>query len=176
MAQQTSKQWWDTVKQDPNLTIKWLKDQYHGEALAAARVKSFADNYAKTDDQHRVLLLIARQEATHAVWVSELLKARGVTPEILDKEERYWSKTLPNITSWETGCAVAAQAEAMRLERIKAIADDVHAPADIRKVFQRILPQEQFHERAFRAYTTEEALTKTNAKHVAGLEALGLML
>ena len=46
---------------------------------------------------------------------------------------------LAAIEDLETGCAVGAHAERMRLERIEVIAGDPEAPADIRAVFARIL-------------------------------------
>lgn len=171
----TPQQWWDSVKRDPAAITAWLKNQYHGEATACDRINEFSEKYAPRADKF-ILDVIARQEAIHADWIGELLLARGVTPEILDKEERYWDKTLPDIHSWESGCAVAAQAEMMRLERIRVIVEDRDTPEDIRKVFERILPQEEFHERAFFSFTTLEALAKTSANQVKGIEALGLVL
>jgi len=104
------------------------------------------------------------------------LRARGEEPAVIaDKAERYWRATLPGIESWDTGCAVAAHAEAMRLERIRVIAADPDAPADVREVFARILPQEEFHERAFRTFSTDAALTATLHQHLAGAQALGLV-
>ena len=92
---------------------------------------------------------IAAQERTHASWVGQLLQARGVTPQLLDKDDRYWRETLTGIDSLESGAAVAAHAEDMRLARIEVIASDSdpHVPDDIRSVFARILPQERFHAR-----------------------------
>jgi rubrerythrin len=173
---QTSQQWWDEVKADDAKLVSWLKDQYHGEATASVRITNFLSEFGRHDDAARVIEIIARQEATHALWVGELLEARGVKPAILPKDERYWNETLPAISDFESGCAVAAQAEEMRLERIRVIVADKDTPADIRAVFRKILPQEEFHERAFRKYTTEEALAKTRPNQVKGLEALGLVL
>jgi acetyl esterase/lipase len=56
------------------------------------------------------------------------------------------------------------------------IASDPDAPADIREVFARILPQEEFHERAFRAFASDEALTAALERHAAGAAALGLVV
>jgi rubrerythrin len=62
----------------------------------------------------------------------------------------------------------------MRLERIRAIASDCDAPEDIRAVFQRILPQEEFHARAFRKMTSEDVYQNTTDAHELGRIALGL--
>lgn len=174
----TSAQWWEEVKANPALLENWLKDQYHGEATAAARLKEIA---AKVEhyDVARTLKVIASQEEDHANWVKALLYARGITPEILNKEERYWGKTLPtdyaNVPI-QSLAAIAAHAEAMRLERIKVIASDETAPSDIRRVFEAILPQEQFHERAFRNIAGDIEMSKALDAHKEGLAALGLTI
>ena len=62
----------------------------------------------------------------------------------------------------------------MRLERIRAISSDATAPADIRAVFAKILPQEEFHARAFRRMASEAALLQTEGQHKLAKMALGL--
>lgn len=69
-------------------------------------------------------------------------------------------KTLPQIESWETGCAVAAHAEEMRLERIKIVVSQCK-DKDIRDTFTKILKDELFHAKAFREFTTDEAYLNT---------------
>lgn len=176
----TSAEWWQAVKADPALLLDWLRKQYHGEATAAVRMREFLARFGpEARDPRWVATVeeIARQEESHAGWVGGLLRARGEEPAVLaDKAERYWQATLPGIESWESGCAVAAHAEAMRLDRIRVIAADPDAPADVREVFARILPQEEFHERAFRAFASDAALTAALEGHAAGAEALGLVV
>ena len=174
--ERSSSAWWNAIKIDEARFTDWLMKQYHGEVTAAERIEAFAKRYVQQDSRaERVLLTIADQERTHAAWVGELLTARGITPEVLAKEERYWDKTLGGIESFETGAAVAAHAEHMRLERIRAIVADTSAPADVRSVFARILPQEEFHERAFSIMAGEKAMQKTLAQHQAGRMAIGLI-
>jgi hypothetical protein len=91
-----------------------------------------------------------------------------------EKAERYWPCVLRSIADLETGAAVGAHAERMRLERIAAIAEDPSAPDDVRRVFARILPEERFHERAFRGLAGDVALRRTASTHALGREALGL--
>lgn len=171
----TSEQWWTAVKGDDGLLHDWLQKQYHGEVTASERIRSFAAQYAEPGSRaERLLNIIAGQETDHANWVGDLLLARGIEPAVLDKEERYWDKTLPEIGSFATGAAVAAHAEHMRLERIQVIAHDPEAPEDIRTVFDRILPQEIFHERAFRSLAGDEAMQATMAAHDAGRQQIGL--
>jgi rubrerythrin len=81
---------------------------------------------------------------------------------------------LPGIHDLESGCAVGAHAEKMRLERIEAIAQDPGAPPDVRAVFTRILPEERFHERAFREMAGGAALRAAEGAHELGRLALGL--
>ena len=168
--------WWKQTKENPERFMHWLKKQYHGEITAHARIVEFVDRYIPQDNRWRkVILKIASQELTHAQWVAQLLSVRGITPEVLDKEERYWNKTLPSIQSLHDGAAVAAHAEGMRLERIRVIVQDPETPKDVRDVFTRILPEEEFHERAFRKLAGAPALSQALENHLAGREAIGLI-
>lgn len=177
MEMQTSKQWWDETKADPAKLIEWLKNQFHGELTASARIREFLKKFPTSSKaQSMVLDVIADQEYKHAWWVSGLLTARGAAAVRLTKEERYWAHTLPEITSFESGCAVAAKAEEMRLERIRVIVEDEDAPLDIRAVFAKILPEEQFHAQAFKRMASAEALANVSPAHARGLESLGLVL
>ena len=172
-----SKEWWNQVKNDPVRLLDWLKKQYHGEVTAAERIRAFMDSYGHQATNHELEILteIVKQEEKHAEWIGELLTSRGEAAELIEnKESRYWDKTLPGITRWSTGCAVGAHAESMRLERIRVICKDSETPADIRKVFVKILPQEEFHARSFRMFSTAAALDKTIENHISGKNALGL--
>lgn len=174
----TSQEWWESVRNNQAKLMDWLRKQYHGEAMAETRMKEFLTQFgsqAKNPQWVKTVETIAEQERTHAQWVGELLRVRGEEPAIIDgKKERYWDKTLNQIEDWDTGCAVAAHAEAMRLDRIRVIVADETAPLDIRDVFSRILPQEEFHEKAFKSFSTDAALTATFENHVEGARALGL--
>ena len=171
---QTSNEWWQKTKSDPAALNDWLVKQYRGESRAASRILRFADKYG--NGEHRKTLdTIASQESRHAVWVLGLLDTRQVTPSVDMNEERYWKETLPEIESFETGAAVGAHAEKMRLDRIRAIVEDPETPSDIRDVFARILPEEEFHERAFRTMAGPDAMNKTEASHERGMQLLGLV-
>jgi rubrerythrin len=173
----TSKQWWNEVKNNPKALIPWLKDQYHGEVTAARRIKSLAKALPAGTDK-ACLDLIALQEAKHALWVSKLLKSRGIKPQVLKKKSRYWEQTLPKdyqSLPLKEIAAIGAHAEKMRLARIKVIAHDQSAPEDIRQVFAAILPDEKFHEQAFRALAGSKALKQASQAHQNGLNALGLV-
>jgi rubrerythrin len=174
----TSQEWWAETKADSSKLLRWLKNQYHGEATAAMRINQFLAAYAEQAPNHKqveTIRKIAGQEERHAAWISELLQSRGVEAAILEKRERYWDQTLGGIQSFVTGCAVAAHAERMRLDRIRAIVSDAAAPADIRAVFKKILRQEEFHERAFRAFAGHAAMEATREHHEAGARSLGLV-
>lgn len=172
----TSQEWWNEVKASPEKMIDWLKRQYIGEKTAALRVAQFAAQFANTERSETILNMISIQEANHAQWIRDLLEPRGVDVKVIDHEHnrRYWSKTLKGITSLTSGAAVASHAEAMRLERIRVIASDTYAPADIREVFQKILPDEEWHEKAFRSLSTPQDIEATRSNHEAGMAALGL--
>lgn len=172
----TSQEWYDSIKNNPEAIINWLKDQYHGEVTAAERIRSLILCYATdgTSKEAKIVEMIATQEQDHAAWVGELLRTRGVEPSKLVKDERYWNNTVKQIVDWDTGCAVAAHAEKMRLERIRVIVADSVTPDDIRNVFKTILVQEEFHEKAFREFSTDDAMQRTLEGHLAGLNELGL--
>lgn len=177
-TKKTSAEWWAEVKADPKRLLDWLHKQYIGEITAHVKMTDFLAAYgaqAKDPKWAETVEKIAYQEAAHSVWIGALLVARGETPGKGTATNRYWEKTLPGIDSWESGCAVAALAEKMRLERIRVIAGDPEAPQDIREVFAKILPQEEFHEKAFRSFATDEALTAALEGHQAGMNALGLI-
>ena len=170
----TTSEWWQATKADPERLVAWLRDQYRGEATAADRIDALRDAYADDPRAARILTVIAAQERDHAAWVGALLAARGEPVAVDEVEERYWTAPLAAIGDLQTGCAVGAHAERMRLERIETIAADPDAPADVREVFRRILPQERFHERAFRELAGAEALQATRGAHELGRRALGL--
>jgi rubrerythrin len=140
-------------------------------------MREFVDAFGSQASKKMVdtVLMIADQEDQHAFWIGELLESRNIKPELIqNKKERYWEKTLPGIDSWETGCAVAAHAEKMRLERITAICDDNESPEDVKEVFKKILKDELFHEKAFREFSSEQAMLDTMENHINGKNALGL--
>lgn len=168
--------WWEGIRGDPERLVAWLYAQYRGEVTAAGRIERLRDEHAPVGSRaHRLLTTIAAQERDHAEWVAELLRARGLAPELRGEAEgRYWRAPLAAIVDLETGCAIGAHAERMRLARIEAIAGDPSAPADIRAVFARILPQERFHERAFRSLATPASLARTRDAHELGVRLLGL--
>jgi rubrerythrin len=174
-APRTSEAWWRATKADPGALAAWLYDQYRGETSAAERLLLLRDAFARPGTRpYAVLTVIARQEREHAAWVGGLLRARGLPDVVRPEAERYWPRVLPGITDLATGAAVGAHAEKMRLERIEAIADDPDAPADVRAVFARILPQERFHERAFRRLAGPAAMRACEGSHELGRRALGL--
>lgn len=171
----TSKQWWNEVKNDPDKFNEWLVKQYRGEVTAASRIRQLSTTFGKDrPNAQKLLEIIAKQEEQHAQWVLALLRQRGIEPSVENAENRYWTETLPGITDLDTGTAVAAHAEKMRLERITAIAEDPDAPSDVRKVFHRILRDEIFHEETFRMLSTPEAMEKTRHNHEQGAHVLGL--
>lgn len=176
-AQARSLAWWVKTRQDEQALNHWLLDQYRGEATAARRIRTLADRFTGPGSwEHRLLARIADQERRHADWVAGLLVARRLpVPVRLDTApERYWKQTLPAIYDLASGAAVGAHAERMRLWRIGAIAADPHAPVDVREIFLRILPEERFHERAFRHLAGEAALHAALEGHERGMAALGL--
>lgn len=172
----TSVQWWAETKNDPAKLESWLKKQFVGEVTAANRITGLVDRFNPQFNITKMLYKIAMDENKHALWILDLLQARNIkVPSTKGAEDRYWAQTLPGIKSLDHGLAVGAHAEAMRLERIKVIADDADAPEDIRLTFTNILKDELMHERAFRTKASDEALAETKGNHKLGREALGLV-
>ncbi len=171
----TSQEWWSELKLSPERQIDWLKKQYHGELLASERVAQLSDDCRGTR-WHQTLETIAQQEAKHAGWVGELLHARGIEPERLEKNERYWNVVLAEVNTFEGLAAAAAHAEAMRLERIKVIYNDPDTEDDIRAVFGKILHEEEFHVKAFTRMAGDEALAAALAKHEEGMAAINVSM
>lgn len=172
----TSVEWWNETKADPAKLIHWLQRQYVGELAAVNLLSELLVTYgsqakpADWNDVHRIM----QQEAVHGKWIKELLDVRGILPEDGAKmDRRYWAEVKPAVTSWAEGAAAGYHAENMRLDRIRAIANDPDAPADIRKVFQRILPHEEWHEEVFDRIRQGNTLTR---HHEKGLEALNLLM
>lgn len=173
----TSKQWWKETKVSEQKTINWLKNQYHGEAVAAERIEKYI--LPHLDGKYQFMVeRIVDDEIRHSLWVGELLTNRGITPEILQKEERYWREVMTEdfTTNGNYACAVAAHAEEMRLERIQVIMNDVDAPEDIRKVFTNIYKDELFHAKGFKLIAGDDYYNKASENHAKGLEALGLIV
>jgi len=169
----TSRQWWAEVKQDPTKFNEWLRKQYHGEVTAAIRIRAMADETIDAGNK-RTLETIAGQEEQHALWVKELLDNRNIDPGQHDESARYWGEVNAAAIGFENKAAIAALAEGMRLERIRVIAADEDAPPDVRFTFERILHDEEWHERAFTKLTSPEAIEKVRPYHTLGREVLGL--
>lgn len=151
----------------------WLERQYIGEISAATRISALVES---TPEAHKATMKrIALDEKKHAEWVAELLLARGMElPVVKHAEERYWKPVLSFANSFAKLAAAGHHAEGMRLVRIRALANCEKVDADIRDVFSRILPDEEFHERAFRLMSTPLAIEEMKPHHSAGLEMLGL--
>jgi len=168
-----TQQWLDKVTSSKQALHHWLERQFIGEITAAKRIRKLADE-APTKFKP-VINRIADDEALHAFWVGELLVTRGIAvPAIEHSEDRYWKPILSELDTFEKTAAAGHHAEGMRLVRIRALADSDKVDSDIREVFRKILPDEEFHEKAFGAMSNDEAIKHMQDKHDAGLEMLGL--
>lgn len=173
----TTQQWLHEVKTVPGKLRQWLERQYVGEALAAGRISSLANEFTMTHRQNAILVKIAADEVNHTGWIRTLLEVRGIPlPEVTLDDTRYWEPILGNLHTFEEIAGAGHHAEAMRLVRIQALADDPEIDADIREVFAKILPDETYHAKAFGALSTPEAIERTRILHEQGLDVLGLTL
>jgi rubrerythrin len=168
-----TEQWLDKITSDKEKLTHWLERQFIGEITAAKRIRKLADE--APEKFKPVLNRIADDEALHAFWVGELLVARNIQiPVIEHPEDRYWKPILSELDTFEKTAAAGHHAEGMRLVRIRALADSDKVDSDIREVFRKILPDEEFHEKAFGKMSNDEAVKYMQDKHEAGLELLGL--
>ena len=176
----TSQQWWDSIKDSPNLINNWLLNQFYGEMSAYLRITSVLNsNVQLSTKQQKALEKICQEELTHAHWIRDLLTTRNLVADSTKEHvERYWQNTLPSLedkTSDEL-FAIGAHAEEMRLERIKVIANDLNADKDIKETFVKILKDELTHAALFKNLTTEDEYNKAKVNHDNGLNALGLVI
>lgn len=174
---ETTQQWWDRVSNSKEEMINWLKAQYHGEATAEKRIREAIEKYNLKGFKAKVINSIADDEAKHTIWVAKLLKDRGITPAILQKEERYWNKVLPKeleYNNFKYFAAVGHLAETMRLDRISLLASDTRFK-DIAKVMSNIYPDELFHARAFKELSNKKRIKQAKVYHTEGMNAIGLL-
>ena len=168
-----TQQWLDKVTSSKEELHHWLERQYIGEMTAATRIHKLTEE--APEKFKPVLQKIAVDEALHACWVMELLVNRGINvPSIEHAEDRYWKPILSELDTFEKTAAAGHHAEGMRLVRIRALADSDKVDADIRAVFAKILPDEEYHEKAFGAMTDADSVEFMRDKHEAGLDLLGL--
>lgn len=174
---QTSQEWWLKTKSDPDLLSRWLRRQYVGEMASVGLLSELLVKYGCQAGEHAWTTVhkIMCQEALHGRWIKDLLDRRMIAPDLNPASgARYWAEIRPGVNSFAEGCAAAFHAENMRLERIRVICAETDPElADIRAVFAKILPQEEWHEKAFNELRQKHELTKYHAK---GLEALNLLM
>lgn len=176
---ETTEEWWDRVSNNTEAFTEWLKAQYHGEVTAAHRISRARSEYKLTKLEDKMIVSIVNDEVKHAKWIAKLLKKRNITPKILQKEERYWSKVLPPILTKEEAsfkyfCAVGHLAETMRLDRIKLLAEDDRFE-DIADVMKKIYDDEVFHARAFGLMSSKKKIKRAKVYHDIGKNAIGLV-
>jgi rubrerythrin len=171
----TVETWVSSIKESTEKLNHWLTRQYVGEMLAASRIRELV--VISPQKQKPILQRIADDEAKHASWVKELLVTRGMPiPEATYEGTRYWEPILKNGMTATQLMAAGAHAEEMRLHRIRALAEDSEIDQDIRDVFQKILPDEEFHAKAFAGMAGAEEVAQAEGNHQEGLLALGLEL
>lgn len=174
---ETTKEWWNRVSNSPTEFADWLKAQYHGEATAEKRIRGAITRFNLKGTKAKLIKAVADDELKHTKWVAELLKARGITPRILKKEERYWNEVLPednNISSFRYFCAIGHLAETMRLDRISLLASNDRFK-DIADVMKAILVDEVFHARVFKELSTKKLIKHAQKFHDIGKNAIGLL-
>ncbi len=174
---ETTKQWWKRVSNSETEMTKWLKAQYHGEATAEQRIREAVKRFELTGLKAKLINSIADDELKHTKWVEKLLLDRGITPQVLQKEERYWNEVLPKDieeNNFKYFCAIGHLAEDMRLDRITLLASDDRFK-DIARVMTNIYPDEVFHARIFKELSSKKYIKKARKYHNLGKNAIGLL-
>lgn len=175
----TTQEWWESIKASPDKLAAWLRRQYVGEIAAVNLLSKVLLRFGveATTEEWNTVHKVMLQEATHGKWMREVCAARGVELEKdASAERRYWKEVLPHVTNFREAMAAAHHAEAMRLERIRLIAAETDpAFADLAKVFARILPHEEWHEKVF-GEMRNGAGGEITRYHENGLKALDLVL
>ena len=169
-----TQEWLEKVLSSEAELHHWLGRQYIGEVTAANRIHALAR--PAPEKFQKVLYKIASDELNHAQWVLTLLEARNIPiPRMESPEERYWKPIIEEAEDdFDKTAAAGYHAEGMRLVRIRALANDERVDQDIRDVFTRILPDEEYHEKAFGAIASDRAKALMANKHQEGLDRLGL--
>jgi rubrerythrin len=180
----TSQEWWDDTKSNPQAIASWLQRQLAGELSAVALISSAMLKFVHqlTAEQTKVLTRIVTDEIKHANWIRELLEDRGIPPAEHNAHDRYWLEILNQAQCLNDLFQAGAQAEAMRLQRIEAIADTDEGLAeqldieDIVDVFYRIWRDEEFHAKAFKRLQGQYNNEAVKNAHEQGLVSLELIL
>lgn len=182
-APMTSAEWWASIKKSPSAFKDWLMKQLAGEKAAAVRIQELSDRFCRPESGAKeILAKIIKDEKKHALWIEKIVRTYYEEVEVVPETHRYWDEVEPDIetfSSLQYACAVAAHAETMRLERIKAIAsDDEFGAANplIQSTFQAILQDEQFHAESFAMLAGEYCMQKAKDNHLSGMKALGLVV
>jgi len=173
----TSKEWWKLMLTDAELMLVWLEKQYHAELAAGKKIREVFSKFTMSNEDMGTLLKLAREEDRHALWLGQLLEARGVDLSTLEAHKpRYWSVIdTDNQLTLEDVAAIGHHAEVMRLERLEAIVNgDSRTPADIRRVMRRILTEELRHATIFKELSNSEAIERHLGSHIEGKALLGL--
>ena len=175
---QMTEDWWQRCLNDKEKLEHWLVSLYNNEKDAEERFIDFANTYCQNDTEAwDTFVLIASQEATHAVMVEQILKDRGIALYFKSsKDGRYWRNTLSCVHDMKTAAAIGAYAEGLSLKRMRVIIKDQNTPADLKALFEVIEPEEAFHAKALEQIATRYGMKAVKDCHDKGLEALGLKI
>ncbi len=175
---QLTEKWWKECLSNREKLEHWLVSLYNNEKDAEIRFRDFASTYCiPGSDEYNTFMLIADQEANHAVLVERILTDRNII--LYTKSSvggRYWRNTLPCIIDIKTAAAIGAYAEGLSLSRMRVIIKDSITPTDLKELFSVIEPEESFHAKALRKIATAYGMKAVKDCHDKGLEELGLKI
>lgn len=163
-----SQEWWNKTKTSPIKLAYWLQGQVYAEEQAYNRIKALADKYSSP-----VLHKIAIDELRHSLMIGQCVAQNNID-FINFYEERYWKEVNLQFENLEQIGAVGYHAEAMRLERIKVIAQDKDFII-LADIFKKIQKDVEYNVEAFKSLTTEQEIEIAAIDHEQGMIALGLV-
>jgi tRNA isopentenyl-2-thiomethyl-A-37 hydroxylase MiaE len=169
--------WWMKLLNDEEKLNAWLIKLYHNEYDAYWRFKNFAQQFTSENTENWFLFMfLAEQELRHSVMVKIVIHKRGIVlpQNWMSNQGLYWEKVLPCIVDLETAAGVGTLAESLSFERLRVLASCCSTPADLKELFDLIIPDERIHTQVLRVLAKKHGVDAVMGCHESGLEALGL--
>lgn len=155
-----TKNWWRNVLKDQTKLRKWL------QKLQRTELEGYYDHhgfmaYTPVDERTRLILTnIAEDESKHSNMIVGLLSSRGWYTEPSGEASSYWDEILSHVGTVQEYCAANYYGEALAAFRFQCILDVEETPDDIRKLIEKVLPDEVFHRETLQRLAGQEALDK----------------
>ncbi len=169
--------WWSRLVPDEAALTKWLQKLEVTERDGQARNIAANEQWNPAGPEYRsvaerILLQTGDDEARHADMIVDVLRARGLGPSGNPPSSIYWARMETHITSLESCCAVFALGERLAAERFQIIVDHPDTPDDIRALVSLILPDENYHTKAYQRLAGQVEIDKMMEHHTVVMAEL----